>query len=68
MLSGMARPIEPAPPLTGADADRLLDEPEQVAAPEEIARRREAARRFLAQVTGPTSRRPVPARADCSRC
>jgi hypothetical protein len=67
MLLGMARPIEPTPPLTGADADRLLEELEQVASPDEIARRREAARRFLTQVTGPKSPPPEPAPADPSR-
>jgi hypothetical protein len=54
-ISAMARPIEPTPPLVGADADRLLDELERVAPAEEVARRREAARRFLAQVSTPKS-------------
>jgi hypothetical protein len=54
----MARPIEPTPPLVGADADQLLDELERVAPAEEVARRREAARRFLAQVSTPKSPAP----------
>jgi len=49
----MARPIEPTPPVVGADADRLLAELANVPPPEEIARRTEEARRFLAEVTAP---------------
>ena len=55
----MARPIEPTPPLTGADADRLLEALERVAPPDVIARRRKAARRFMAQVAIPTPSPPA---------
>ncbi len=47
----MARPIEPTPPLTGADADFLLEEIAYVLPSAERARRVDEARAFLAMVT-----------------
>ncbi len=49
----MARCIEATPPVTGEDADILLDSLESVASPEEIGRRRSVARAFLAGVETP---------------
>ena len=47
----MAKPIQPTPPVQGADAEALLLSLEQVAEPEEIERRRAWAERYLEQVT-----------------
>jgi hypothetical protein len=55
----MARPIEPTPPITGEDADRLAEQLEKVPPPEELARRIEEAKRFLEQVTAPKFPRPL---------
>lgn len=49
----MARPIEPTPPLFGADADRLIAELEHVAPTAEIVALKEAACAFLAEVSRP---------------
>lgn len=49
----MARPIEPTPPITGKDAEKLLAELEQVVPPEEIARHVAEAEQFLALVMKP---------------
>lgn len=66
----MSSPIEPTPPLTGPDADRLLESLKRVAAPEVIARRREDARRFLAQVSSQDDRCGAHMKKthSCARC
>lgn len=58
----VASQIEPTSPITGDDADRLLEQLADVAPPEEIERRKEEARRFLAEVTAPKYPRPLPAK------
>jgi hypothetical protein len=56
----MARPIEPTPPVTGEDAERLLEQLEKVPPPEELARRIAEARKFVADVTSPkTAQSPL---------
>ena len=49
----MARPIEPTPSLDGEEAERLLEELENVCSPEEVKRRTEWARKLLSQVIVP---------------
>ena len=46
----MARPIEPTPVLEGDDAERLLDQLENVCSPDEAERRIAVARKLLTKV------------------
>lgn len=46
----MTQPIAPTPVLEGEDAERLLEELENVCSPEEAQRRVAAARKLLAKV------------------
>jgi hypothetical protein len=50
----MARPIEPTPPLEGADAQALLATLDQGASRAEMNRRTEEARRYMAEVAAGT--------------
>lgn len=49
----MPHPIEPTPSLEGEDADRLLEQLENVCSPEEAKRRTDWARKLLSQVIVP---------------
>ena len=53
----MALPIEPTPPLEGADADALLASLEGGASDDEMRRRTEEARRSLALIDAPGGKR-----------
>lgn len=49
----MAKPIERTAPVTGEDADRLLEELSRTASPEEMERRYAILSEFRAKVTSP---------------
>lgn len=46
----MARPIEPTPPVTGQDAERLLESLDTGASPAEMRERADRAQRVLASM------------------
>jgi hypothetical protein len=52
-IDGVAKPIEPTPPLEGEEAEKLLAELKDICSPQEAERRLRVSREFLAKVMKP---------------
>lgn len=57
----MAKPIEPTPPLTGKDAQAVLEALDKGASPDEMERRVAEAKKRLTAMTAPKGFAPKPA-------